>query len=39
MTILIILYVVGNFMIELNWKVLVAGVLPLPVFFIKIMGG
>jgi len=38
MTILIINYVVRNFMIELNWKMLVIGILPLPVFFIKIMG-
>jgi len=37
-TILIIIYVVGNFMIELNWKMLVIGILPLPVFFIKIIG-
>jgi len=37
-TILIIIYVLGNCMIELNWKVLVMGILPLPVFFIKIMG-
>jgi len=37
-TILIIIYVVRNFVIELNWKVLVIGVLPLPVFFIKVIG-
>jgi len=37
-TILIIIYVVRNFMIELNWKVLVIRILPLPVFFIKIIG-
>jgi len=39
MTILIILYVVRNFIIELNWKILVIGVLPLPVFFIKVIRG
>jgi len=37
-TILIIIYVTRNFMIELNWKMLVIGILPLPVFFIKIIG-
>jgi len=37
-TILIIIYVLRNFMIELNWKVLVIRILPLPVFFIKIIG-
>jgi len=39
MVILIIVYVVRNFMIEMNWKVLVMGVLPLPVFFMKIIMG
>jgi len=38
-TILIIIYVIRNIMIELNWKLLVMGVLPLPVFFIKIIRG
>jgi len=36
-TILIIIYVIRNFMIELNWKILVIGILPLPVFFMKII--
>jgi len=38
-TILIIIYVIRNFMIELNWKMLVIGILPLPVFFMKVIGG
>jgi len=37
-TILITIYVIRNFMIELNWKVLVIRILPLPVFFMKIIG-
>lgn len=36
-TSLLITYVLRRLMIELNWKILVIGVLPLPVFFMKIM--
>jgi len=36
-TMLILSYVVGNSMIELNWKMLVVRVLPLPAFFMKVM--
>lgn len=39
MTLLLLVYLLGNTMIELNWKVLVMGVLPLPVFFIKVIMG
>jgi len=37
MVILMGFSVVGNYLIELNWKILVLGILPLPVFFMKIM--
>merc|ERR1712173_175126 len=30
-------YVFSNVMIEVNWKLLVLRVLPLPVFFVKVM--
>lgn len=36
-TLLMLIYLVGNVLIELNWKLLIAGVLPLPAFFIKII--
>jgi len=38
MVILMGSYLIGNMLIELNWKILVVGVLPLPVFFIKLIG-
>lgn len=34
---LLTVYVFGGVIIELNWKILVMGVLPLPVFFMKVM--
>lgn len=37
-TFLILVYLVGNVIIELNWKILVMRVLPLPVFFMKVIG-
>lgn len=37
MIMLIIMYLSRNVVIELNWKILVMGVLPLPAFFIKII--
>jgi len=37
MVVLIVIYVVRNFTIELNWKMLVIRVLPLPVFFMKVV--
>jgi hypothetical protein len=37
-TLLMMSYLSGNFFIEINWKVLVIRVIPLPVFFIKVMG-
>jgi len=36
MTLLLLLYLVGNCMVELNWKLLALRVLPLPAFFIKV---
>lgn len=38
MTLLILTYLTGNILIELNWKLLIVRVLPLPAFFIKIIG-
>jgi len=39
MVFLLLTYLIGNSIIELNWKILVLRVLPLPVFFVKVMGG
>lgn len=39
MSILLLSYLMRNVLIEINWKVLVMRVLPLPVFFMKIMRG
>lgn len=38
-TLLILTYLIGNALIEFNWKLLIVRVLPLPAFFIKIMRG
>jgi len=32
-------YVMMNVVVEFSWKVLVLGILPLPVFFMKVIGG
>jgi len=39
MTILLLIYVVTNVIVEVGWKIIVLRVLPLPVFFIKVIGG
>jgi len=35
---ILIFYTMSNSLIELNWKVLVVGLLPLPTFFVKVIG-
>lgn len=37
MIVLLLFYLVGNIVIEVNWKMLAIRVLPLPVFFMKVI--